>query len=88
VAVSQIVIDPEGRLMDVSILEAPSPAIESSVMTALKQWTFAGNFSGYTQISAKLTFYFIFKDNIPVVLSPEQAQIQNLRFVRPASSYK
>lgn len=78
VAVVFITLDAGRRLQKVDVLEAPSEAIKSSVVHALRQWTFrhaskdpAGSNLERATLSGTVTFYFYEMDGRYVVSSPK-----------------
>ena len=75
VAVALVTVTEKGVVSKVEVLEAPSTSIGGSLSDALSQWRFKtatidGHQTGYT---GKVTYYFVFQDGKPVVLSPDQA---------------
>ena len=75
VAVALVTVTEKGVVSKVEVLEAPSPSIGASLSDALSQWRFKtatidGHQTGYT---GKVTYYFVFQNGKPAVLSPDQA---------------
>jgi outer membrane biosynthesis protein TonB len=75
IAVALVTVTEKGVVSKVEVLEAPSPSIGGSLSDALSQWRFKtaiidGHPTGYT---GKVTYYFVFQNGKPVVLSPDQA---------------
>lgn len=75
VAVALVTVTEKGVVSKVEVLEAPSPSIGGSLSDALSQWRFKtatvdGHVTGYT---GKVTYYFLFQNGKPAVLSPDQA---------------
>jgi TonB family protein len=75
VVVAEIKVDEKGKLSKITILEAPSDTIAVSLSKALSQWRFAaGTVNGQPSGAVgKVTYYFVFQQGKPVVLSPEEA---------------
>lgn len=82
VAVADVLIGPDGTVDDVSLLEAPHPAIESAMRTALQQWRFPtvrvpDTFFDAT-VRSKVTYYFSVANGRGIVRAPdEEALIRN-----------
>lgn len=57
-AVAEVMVSQEGRVVAISILEAPTLEIAESLQKSLKRWGFAsGKFDGAAYKVGKLTFY-------------------------------
>jgi TonB family protein len=72
--VVQVLIDEQGKLSRITPLEAPDDSFLNSVTSAVKQWRWGAATHGrdrrQARIDGKLTFYFKFQNDQPVVLSP------------------
>ena len=62
VAVSEVVLDMQGRVTDVRVLQSPDSAISIEVQQALRRWRFDTSKlvgpTNPTEIRGKVTFYF------------------------------
>jgi len=66
VAVAQIMINQEGDVSKVEILEAPDSMISTSVTEAVSQWKFRSSKikdGPSVAVKGKLTFYFVIDDH-------------------------
>ena len=75
VAVAEVLVDEQGRLADVQILEAPSAEIGEAVIAAVRQCRFSAAESdgGPIRVSGKLTFYFVIdRDGLARVENPRK----------------
>lgn len=75
VAVAEVRVSGQGRLLDERVLQAPDKAIGEAVAYALKQWRFrsAHGSKGQPKVAlSKLTFYFVIRGGDGVVLNPSQ----------------
>jgi TonB family protein len=76
VAVAVLEIDKAGHVSQVSVLEAPSPSIEESLVHTLMQWRFRPFLIGGvtpTRVRSKLTFYFVIQGAKAGVFGPKDA---------------
>ena len=75
VAVAKMTIDESGSVFKVEVLEAPNETIGASLTKALLEWRFEPNeINGRpTKLTGKVTYYFVFQNGKPVVLSPDEA---------------
>lgn len=71
---AEIVVDTQGLVSEVRILESPDQEIARSVEEAVKQWTFMPQTVKGAPISlrSKLTFYFVRNKAKGRVLHPEE----------------
>lgn len=75
--VVQVVIDEQGILSTIKRIEAPDVDFLEAVKRAVKQWKFAAatlSDGRPTRIYGKLTFYFRFQKDYPVVMNPTDKQ--------------
>lgn len=61
IAVAEVLVDEQGKVADVQMLEAPSAEVGDAVIVAIRQCAFnaAESDTGPIRVSGKLTFYFI-----------------------------
>jgi TonB family protein len=83
VAVASVIIDSEGRMAQIDVLEAPDSAIHRSVHSALQKWTFRPiQVQGFPDtrwhVEGKLTFYFSMREGRGTVLSPGETAIHSV----------
>ena len=73
VAVTVIDVNAEGKVVAVSVLEAPDDRISQAVERSLRRWKFNAPTIGGRPVAirGKLTFYFVFDDGKAVVRSPK-----------------
>lgn len=79
VAVASILVDADGKMQTVVVLDAPDPLIADAVRTALQRWTFRPQLAGPspeqvrpTAVTSKLTFYFHVRNGAGLVLNPSE----------------
>jgi hypothetical protein len=72
VAVAAVLVNPDGRMGTVVVLEAPDPLMSTAVQDALMQWRRSARITENAAWSAKLTFYFQIRNGIGVVLNPDE----------------
>jgi Gram-negative bacterial TonB protein C-terminal len=72
VAVAMVYVDPTGHVSRVETVRSPTQSISDSMSNALSQWTFKLE-PGMRIISGKITFYFEYEGDKPVVLDPANA---------------
>ena len=82
VVVAQFVLDATRRVVDVTVLEAPSREIAEAVKVAIAKWTFRADAINTIdprligqRVSGKLTFYFLEQSGQFVVLGPKDAPL-------------
>ncbi len=74
VAVVQLEIDPQGKVIAATVLESPDPLIAQSVAAAARQWSFKplSSANGTGTVRGKLTFYYVTDTNGSRVENPRE----------------
>ena len=76
IAVSKVFVDENGHTEEVCVLQVPDAAIREAVTRTLMHWTFEKvttvEHSEGIPMASKLSFYFVVKDGVGLVLSPEE----------------
>jgi len=75
--VVSVVVNPEGLMESVSVLQTPDAEIGQAVREAVTKWTFAPatieHTGERTKLIGKLTFYYRISKGVGTVLNPEEA---------------
>jgi TonB family protein len=75
VIVAEVVVDTDGHVATVSVVESPNQVLNTAVVKALSQWRFEPfrTKTGRVRLRSKLTFYCVLKDGQTRALSPAEA---------------
>lgn len=69
---ADVLVSPQGKVTDVTIIEAPDEAIADSVKSAVGRWVFGSfktkDYPGTFAVKGRLIFYFRLEDGKPQVI--------------------